>query len=348
MQFAVTDPAALAFARGFYQAIAQARPVDEAVRLGRIAIDGTGEHTLEWVTPVVYLRTDDTRLFTVAGPRRDVSRGAAEDAAKDAARHALYVDARAALREGRDDDAVRMLDTVLRQDPAFRDTREMRDLADARIRERRDPNGERHQHRALLLMRDVILAAAVAAVIGGFVRAVTQPQGAAGDWERLGALSGARALGWALIVGVVSAVIVWRLSSGGWRRAAVRGFAAGGAVGLLGAVVHGVLRYHLEVTTVAEVDAGAFPVAPVLGLVVTGALAGAYIGRQLGATAAGAAGGLGGGLFAGVTVFALLELPEDDVAGALIWIVHAVPICAAAVGLAALRDHARDWAPSRA
>jgi len=65
MQFAVTDPAALAFARGFYQALARNHPVDEAVRLGRIAIDGTGEQTLEWVTPVLYLRTADTRLFTL-------------------------------------------------------------------------------------------------------------------------------------------------------------------------------------------------------------------------------------------------------------------------------------------
>jgi hypothetical protein len=41
MQFVVTDPAALAFSRGFYQALAHNHPVDEAVRLGRIAIDGT-------------------------------------------------------------------------------------------------------------------------------------------------------------------------------------------------------------------------------------------------------------------------------------------------------------------
>jgi len=77
MQFAITDPAALAFARGFYEAIASNNPVDEAVRNGRIAIDGTGERTLEWVTPVLYLRTDDTRLFDlpVRGPSSDSERG---------------------------------------------------------------------------------------------------------------------------------------------------------------------------------------------------------------------------------------------------------------------------------
>ena len=73
MQFAVTDPAALAFSRGFYQAMAHNIAVDEAVRLGRIAIDGTGEQTLEWVTPVVYLRTDDTRLFELTAADGDGS-----------------------------------------------------------------------------------------------------------------------------------------------------------------------------------------------------------------------------------------------------------------------------------
>jgi hypothetical protein len=355
MQFAVTDPAALAFARGFYQAIAQARPVDEAVRLGRIAIDGTGEHTLEWVTPVVYLRTDDTRLFDVSAPRPEVSRVPAEDVAKDAGLHALYMDARAMLRAGRDDDAVPLLDSVLIQDPTYRDARELRDAAQARLQEpprpQPAPNGRRHgtgMHNAMLLMRDVIAAAAVAAVAGGFVRAVTQPEGTAGDWERLFALSAARALGWALIVGVVSAVIAWRLQSGEWRGAAARGFVVGGAAGLLGGAVHGVLRYYLDVSTTAEVELGAFPVAPVLGLVVTGAVAGAYIGRHFGATAAGLAGGLAGGLFAGLIAFAWLRPPDDDVLGALTWAIHAVPICAAAVGLAALGHDARLWAPRRA
>ena len=73
MQFAVTDPAALAFSRGFYQALAQNIAVDEAVRLGRIAIDGTSEQTLEWVTPVLYLRTEDTHLFELTASGREPS-----------------------------------------------------------------------------------------------------------------------------------------------------------------------------------------------------------------------------------------------------------------------------------
>ena len=68
MQFAITDPAALAFSRGFYRAVAAGRGVDEAVRSGRTAILGTGEHTLEWVTPVLYLRGGDAHLFAVDPP----------------------------------------------------------------------------------------------------------------------------------------------------------------------------------------------------------------------------------------------------------------------------------------
>ena len=61
----VSDQAAVAFARGFYAALAHGRDLDEAVSAGRIAILGTGSDTLEWITPVMYLRGDETRLFTL-------------------------------------------------------------------------------------------------------------------------------------------------------------------------------------------------------------------------------------------------------------------------------------------
>jgi WD40 repeat protein len=64
MQFAISDLAAIAFARGFYSALAHGRGVDQAVSAGRIAILGTSGQTMEWLTPVLYLRGNDTRLFT--------------------------------------------------------------------------------------------------------------------------------------------------------------------------------------------------------------------------------------------------------------------------------------------
>jgi hypothetical protein len=69
MQFSISDIAALAFARGFYTALAYGRGIDEAVRSGRIGILGIVRGTLEWVTPVLYLRGEDARLFDVVPTR---------------------------------------------------------------------------------------------------------------------------------------------------------------------------------------------------------------------------------------------------------------------------------------
>jgi hypothetical protein len=75
MQFAVSDPAAIAFSRGFYTAIAHGHSVDDAIRSGRIAILGA-PHTLEWVTPVLYVRGENTQLFSLpATPRRVIQLG---------------------------------------------------------------------------------------------------------------------------------------------------------------------------------------------------------------------------------------------------------------------------------
>ncbi|GAA2030277.1 hypothetical protein GCM10009819_12410 [Agromyces tropicus] len=79
MQYSISDGAALAFARGFYTALAQGRPVDDAVRSGRIGILGTGRGTLEWVTPILYVRGDETRLF--ASPAAGAAGGGAPPAA---------------------------------------------------------------------------------------------------------------------------------------------------------------------------------------------------------------------------------------------------------------------------
>jgi WD40 repeat protein len=69
MQYPITDPAAIAFSRGFYGAIARGRGIDEAVSSGRVAILGLSDKTLEWVTPVLYLRGQDSHLFTITATR---------------------------------------------------------------------------------------------------------------------------------------------------------------------------------------------------------------------------------------------------------------------------------------
>lgn len=66
MQFSITDGAAIRFAHGFYTAIAHGRPVDEAVRSGRVGILGSAR-TLEWITPVLYVKSDSSQLFRLTG-----------------------------------------------------------------------------------------------------------------------------------------------------------------------------------------------------------------------------------------------------------------------------------------
>jgi len=63
MQYEISDPAAVLFTRGFYRAITNGRGIDEAVSSGRVAIMGLGARTLEWMTPVLYLRGHDAHLF---------------------------------------------------------------------------------------------------------------------------------------------------------------------------------------------------------------------------------------------------------------------------------------------
>jgi len=67
MQFTISDTAAIAFASGFYTAIAHGRDVDEAARSGRISMLGT-PRSLEWVTPVLYVRGQARQLFTLTEP----------------------------------------------------------------------------------------------------------------------------------------------------------------------------------------------------------------------------------------------------------------------------------------
>jgi len=129
MQFAVSDPAAKAFAAGFYQAIAHNHSIAEAVRIGRIGIRGTGEHTLEWITPVLYLRGDDAPLFEVlpgSGAAHIDEGPAPVDAAHEAAVQALYQQAMSRYRAGSHAEALPLFDSVLSLRPDHRDAAERR------------------------------------------------------------------------------------------------------------------------------------------------------------------------------------------------------------------------------
>ncbi|MGH4008008.1 MAG: CHAT domain-containing WD40 repeat protein [Pseudonocardiaceae bacterium] len=63
MQFAITDSAAIQFAQAFYEYVAKRRPVDDSVMRARRALRRARTDSLEWGTPVLYLRAPDGRIF---------------------------------------------------------------------------------------------------------------------------------------------------------------------------------------------------------------------------------------------------------------------------------------------
>jgi tetratricopeptide (TPR) repeat protein len=63
MQFEITDLAAIEFSRTFYGAIADQLPVDVSVTQARQAIQLASPGTLEWGTPVLYLRSPAGYIF---------------------------------------------------------------------------------------------------------------------------------------------------------------------------------------------------------------------------------------------------------------------------------------------
>src|SRR5215212_4066476 len=66
MQYEITDEAAIEFSRSFYRAVAYGLPVDAAATVGRTAVSMGTDSTLEWVTPVLYMRSPDGHIFDVS------------------------------------------------------------------------------------------------------------------------------------------------------------------------------------------------------------------------------------------------------------------------------------------
>jgi formylglycine-generating enzyme required for sulfatase activity len=69
MQYEITDEAAISFARGFYEGIASKLPVEQAVTRARRAMKIAHSGSLEWVTPVLYLRARTGDLFDIDPPQ---------------------------------------------------------------------------------------------------------------------------------------------------------------------------------------------------------------------------------------------------------------------------------------
>ena len=67
MQYEITDTAAVELSRAFYGALASGLPVDQSLGEARKAVALAVPGTLEWGTPVLYLRAPDSRIFAIDG-----------------------------------------------------------------------------------------------------------------------------------------------------------------------------------------------------------------------------------------------------------------------------------------
>lgn len=74
MQYEITDEAAVEFSRSFYEALAESMPVDAAVAEARKAISLAVNNTVEWGTPVLYMRASDGKIFDLESATASVPR----------------------------------------------------------------------------------------------------------------------------------------------------------------------------------------------------------------------------------------------------------------------------------
>jgi WD40 repeat protein/tetratricopeptide (TPR) repeat protein len=117
MQFPISDPAAIKFAETFYQGVAKRLPVDISVMRGRRALRRAKKDTLEWGTPVLYLRAPDGLVFASAEGEGHLASPAPpwhphEQAASQQV-EALYDDAIAAFWTEQFDRAIELLRQVI-------------------------------------------------------------------------------------------------------------------------------------------------------------------------------------------------------------------------------------------
>jgi hypothetical protein len=93
MQYEITDHAAIEFTRAFYETLALSLPVDTAVAAARQAVSIAISNTLEWGTPVLYLRSSDSQLFELGDkPTGLKPSGAALPASRSAEQRLISVE----------------------------------------------------------------------------------------------------------------------------------------------------------------------------------------------------------------------------------------------------------------
>ncbi len=89
MQWEISDAAAVEFSRTFYDALADGMAVDGAVAEARVAVSMASRDSLEWATPVLFMRSTDGVLFDLTGAAESTDEPAAPAERHERADHEL-------------------------------------------------------------------------------------------------------------------------------------------------------------------------------------------------------------------------------------------------------------------
>jgi dipeptidyl aminopeptidase/acylaminoacyl peptidase len=144
MQQEITDRAALEFSRTFYEELARQPSVEWCVTQARQAIRLALPGSLEWGTPVLYMRSPDGTLFDLGADLPSATAGATGPADAAGAGHGagseaaaleeLYTEGLDALYTGRWDEAVRVFTNIMTASKGYKDSK--RKLLQARREQR--------------------------------------------------------------------------------------------------------------------------------------------------------------------------------------------------------------------
>lgn len=131
MQDEITDRAAIELSRAFYEALADGYPVDAAVAEARKAVSLAVTNTLEWGTPVLYMRAPQGVIFRLPPPGREGPQVAVSTVADDrrAQLDAIYTDALSAFWVEDWMRASDLFDRIVAIDPTFADAAARREEA---------------------------------------------------------------------------------------------------------------------------------------------------------------------------------------------------------------------------
>ncbi len=120
MQYAISDQAAMEFARAFYEALADGLSVDAAVTEARKAVSLAVANTVEWGTPLLYMRAPEGIIFQLPAARRSVLRSAPPPDREAALRwETLYTDGLSAFWAEEWDRAIRNFQAILDERPDY-------------------------------------------------------------------------------------------------------------------------------------------------------------------------------------------------------------------------------------